>query len=189
MSPPYESFKNLAAGIQSWVFSLALLVGGGWTLYTFVTLDLAKRAEKELFAQAQVNVDVAARQEFRENGDPCIVATVKVTNAGGRNVFLDYSEKPFSVARVSFDKAGNSHLGDELPQDRLLWASRVLRAGETDQYPFLRAVRDPGIYIIQFKVPVPKEEMPEHLKAGGPTGKIYWQGSTVVNITRGKGKK
>ena len=188
MNPPYDSFKNFAAGIQSWVFSFAVLVGGGWTLYTFVTLDMAKRAEKELFAQAQVNVDVSARQEIRENGDPCIVASVKVTNAGGRNVFLDYSGKPFSVTRVSFDQAGNSYLGDELHQDSL-WASRVLRAGETDQYPFLMAVRDPGIYIVQFKVPLPKEEMPEHLKAGGPAGKIYWQGSTVVNITRGRGKK
>jgi len=185
MNPPYESFKNLASGMQSWIVSVAVLVGGGWTFYTFVALDMAKRAEKELFAQAQVNIKIAAREEDLGNGRSCVVAIVEVANAGGRNVFLDYSEKPFSVRRVSFDQAGNSHFGEELFQPNL-WGSRVLRGGETDQYPFLVSVRDPGMYIVQFRVPLPQREMEEHLRAGGPPGKIYWQGSSVVNV-RGKG--
>jgi hypothetical protein len=187
MNPPYESFKDLAAGIQSWIISIAVLVGGGWTLYTFVALEMTKRAEKELFGQAQVNIKIAAKQEEIESGEPCVVAIVELTNAGGRNVFLDYSEKPFVVKRVSFDQAGNSYPREVLRQPNIS-ASRVLRAGETVQYPFLVLVQDPGMYIVQFEVPLPRAEMEEHLKRGGPEGKIYWQGSTVLNVS-GKGKK
>ena len=150
-------------------------------MWTFRVLQIEERAKKELFAQAQVNVDVAATEEVLANGNSCIVATVKVTNAGGRNVFLDYESKPLSVRRISFGQRGESQFGGDVPQD-ILWGSRVLRVGETDQYPLVMMIRDPGMYLVEFKVPLPKSEIPEHELAGGPSGMIYWQGSTVVNI-------
>jgi hypothetical protein len=185
---PHEGFKNLAAGIQSWIISIAVLVGGGWTLYTFVVLEATKRAEKELFTQAQVNIKVHARQEALESGEPCMVAIVEVTNTGGRNVFLDYSEKPLVVKRVSFDQAGHSSSREVLRQPNISAASRVLRAGESVQYPFLILIQEPGMYIVQFEVPLPKAEMDEHRKPGGPAGKIYWEGATVLNVSS-KSKK
>ena len=58
-----ESFKNFAAGVQSWVITVAVVVGGAWTLYTFVTLDMQGRAERELFRQAQLKIGIDAAQE------------------------------------------------------------------------------------------------------------------------------
>jgi hypothetical protein len=189
MASSYESFKNLAAGVQSWVLTIAVLVGGGWTLWTFRTLQVEERAKKELFAQAQINVDVTAKEELVPSGSSVITATVKVTNTGGRNVLLDYGSKPLSIRRISFTQQGQSLFDEPVSQD-VLWGSRVLRAGETDQYPLVLMVRSPGMYLVEFKVPLPRRELQEHLAAGGPQppsgDNIYWQGSAVVNV-RGRG--
>ena len=37
-------------------------MGGGWTLYRFSVLDL-KQAEKELFEQGQIDINIEAKQE------------------------------------------------------------------------------------------------------------------------------
>jgi hypothetical protein len=53
-------------------------------------------------------------------------------------------------------------------------------------------IPDPGMYLVEFKVPLPKQELQEHVDAGGAPpaegAKIYWQGSTVVNIRGSKWK-
>ena len=183
MTPSHERFKNLASGIQSLIVSTAVLVGGGWTLYTFRALHLEKRAQQELFAQAQVNVKVLARQESFADCSTCVAADVEITNTGRKNVFLDYAESPpFSVTQVLFDSDGTSRLGKEIRQPSYLWASRVLRSGETVAYPFSVKVADGGMYLVQFRVPLPKGEMPYHEEVGGPVGKIYWDGATIVTV-------
>ena len=132
-----------------------------------------------------MNVDVTATEAVLTNGDSCIVATVKLTNTGGRNVYLEYGSEPFSVTKISFAQGGQSTFDERVSQG-LLWGSRVLRVGETDQYPLVMLVRDPGMYLVEFKVPLPEREIEEHIKAGGPPPSkaqmIYWQGSTIVNI-------
>jgi len=43
----HDRFATLAAGIQSIVIALAVIIGGGWTVYSFVTLRSAEKAELE----------------------------------------------------------------------------------------------------------------------------------------------
>jgi hypothetical protein len=187
----HESFNNRAAGIQSYVVSVAVIVGGAWTLYTFVALDVKTRAERELFAQAQIDIEIDARQEVLEAGDLCIAATVKLTNTGKRNVFLDYRQKPFSVARLTFTHDGNSRFGSPLLQPSLS-DFRVLRTGETVRYSYAVTVPEPGMYIVRFMTPIPNVEIDEHDKianrAGAPRRPadrpVYWAGSTLVNVQK-----
>jgi len=178
----HESFKNFATGVQNWVIAVAVVVGGAWTLYTFVTLDMQGRAERELFRQAQLKIEIDAAQESPEGADQCIAAIVRITNTGSRNTFLDYSGNPFSVTKIEFDQKGNSRFGQELKQRHLLSQSRVLRTGEAVEYPFFVTVSEPGMYLVQFRVYLPEGELEEHLKAGGSQGGIFWLGSTYVNV-------
>jgi len=186
MPQTYESFRNLASSVQSWTLSIAVIIGGGWTLYTFVALDLEEKAQRELFAQAQVSVKVLARQEIFDSCSTCVAAFVELTNTGRQNVFLDYTEAPFSVNEVLFNSDGSSRLGDEIRQANYLWASRVLRSGETVAYPFSVKVPNAGMYLVQFRVPLPEAEMKYHRDVGGSAGKIYWDGATIVTVTSGE---
>src|SRR5262249_34858412 len=87
----FDSFKNQAAGIQSYIFTLAVVIGGGWTFYTFVAKDVLK-----LYEEAQINVQVEAQQEktpakpMEGCGQFWVTATVRITNTGKRDVALNY---------------------------------------------------------------------------------------------------
>ena len=185
----HDKFRNILSGVQSLVVSMAVIVGGIWTLITFSVLGEVGKAraerseiEKRLHEQAQIVIQIQASHHLVENDKHCIAATVAITNTGERNVFLDYGDPPFSVAQVTFDAQGKSHFKTALTQPNLLSRSRVLRSGETVNYPFFVVVENTGMYVVQFRVPLPPDELPEHLGAGGPKGKISWVGSTYVNI-------
>jgi hypothetical protein len=177
-----ERFKDLSATFQNCVVSIAVLVGGGWALYRFIATHEIERAKLELFKQAQILIKINASDVVLDDGKHCIASIVGITNNGTRNVSLDYSDGPFSITKVDFDVQGNSSLGAELRQDSLLSKSRVLRFGESVEYPFFVRVQDAGVYVVRFQVPLPEKEMKEHLSAGGPVGKIYWVGTTFINI-------
>jgi hypothetical protein len=184
---PSERFKDLSAAVQNCVVSLAVLIGGGWTLYKFVATHETERASRELFQQAQLLIKVSASEMVLADGGHCIASTVAVTNSGTRNVFLDYSGEPFSVRKIDFDARGNSSLGAELRQENLVSGSRVLRVGESVEYPFIVLVRDAGVYVVRFEIPIPPQEMPGHRGGGGAEGKPYWLGTTLINIEQTKG--
>lgn len=179
----HKRFKNLALGIQSLTLTIAILVGGGWTLYTYIATDVQKLAKKSLFQQAQIDIDLQGRHYQIENNKHCISATVAITNNGDRNVFLDYSDAPFSVTLVAFNADGKSEFKKILTQSNLISKSRVLREGETVDYPFFVVVDKTGMYVLQFRVPLPPDEMPEHRGVGGPEGKIFWAGSTYLYVS------
>src|SRR5262245_32345243 len=100
-----QVFQLIAAGIQSILVTLALLIGGIWTLYTFRALYLKQKAqaelaktEAEIFRQAVVKIIVDARQEMFGGETRCIAADVTVENLGNRNTKLDFSSWcPFRV--------------------------------------------------------------------------------------------
>lgn len=48
--------------------------------------------------------------------------------------------------------------------------------------PFVSTIQGPGMYLVQFRVPLPEVEMAEHSSVGGAPGRVYWQGSTVLNV-------
>ena len=59
-------FKDTAAGIQSIITSIAIIVGGGWALFTFwdlgtrykAQLDIAE-SEQRLIEQPVLNIDIS----------------------------------------------------------------------------------------------------------------------------------
>jgi len=182
----YEGFKNRAAGIQSYVLTAAVLVGGGWTLYRYITLDI-RQAQQQLFEQAQIDVTITGTQEQLDSGELCIAAIVQITNNGKRNVFLDYGGNPFSVQQVVFNDRDRPFVSN-LPHP---YPFRVLRTGEAERESFIVRVPHPGIYQVSFMVPLSEAELIEHDKiaerAKAPprnNAKIYWVGSAFVNVHR-----
>jgi hypothetical protein len=168
---------------------LAIAIGGLWAVFQFFTV-LLPRTQKELFAQAQVNVKVEAREEHLvETGESYVLADVRLTNGGGRNVFLDYNKGRITVQRLQVEANKPEWVDDQEP--RREWAHRVLRSGETDELSFVVKVPRPGLYRVVFQVPLPDAEMQEHNRAleklgqKATPGSIFWQGSAVVNVRGG----
>ena len=66
-----EDFNNLAAGIQSLLVGLAVLVGGGWALFRFFSLKEIKKAtadlekaKRDLQQRGHLQVEMHATQIF-----------------------------------------------------------------------------------------------------------------------------
>jgi hypothetical protein len=82
----YESFKNLTAGIQSIVTSVALIGGGIWAFFRFVV-------KRESAHKVDLDIDVTFVRKQRNNWMIECVALVK--NPG--NVRLDFKEFTYEL--------------------------------------------------------------------------------------------
>ena len=187
MSHRSEIAKNLASAFQATVVTIAIIVGGIWTLITFNLLDLP-RLRQELFRQAQVDIVIDAHHEARD-GRNLIAATVSISNQGRRNALLDYRDTTtFSVRKIGLD--GEEAMRVLNSQDNY----RVLRSGETVRYLFVAEADGPGLYIASYRVPLSKTEEEEHWKVvreenerndagiAVEQGRVFWVGSTFVKV-------
>jgi hypothetical protein len=169
---------------------VAILGGGGWTIYTFSALGTRARAQAELFKQAVLEVTVEARQESSDlgtNGQLLVSAVAKIVNKGSRNTFLDFREQaPFRVYRVDFNSAG---VGLKVPVMNLNVDNSymTLRTGATGEFPVFFAVSVPGLYVIDFWVDLSTDELKVHEAtaqddAARRRAKIGWSGHTHLVI-------
>ena len=192
--PWAEKYKPRFEALQALLVSLAVLVGGAWTVSTYMLgrEPQIKEAEKELrwkeveqYRDLVPDVKIAASS--LEQGRGCVLdVTVEVHNNSKSRIRLGFQRPPLAVAAAAPD--GDSLLftplrqasiaaftveGDEvlhLPVARLL-------PGESAVFPFLVPVPAAGLYFLQFQVPV-SADPPD--TAQGRNVAWYWTSRTFA---------
>jgi hypothetical protein len=184
----FESFKNLAAALQSLVLAAGVIIGGIWTFYTFRALSVRVRANNALSAE-QLSLErrarIAVAIEIEQASDPTAaggslaLVTVTLSNAGSRHVYLDTTENAvISLARVAVSDDSTPEFTDR--QDRgfmsaavpkLPLKSLVLAAGAQASFPAAFAISKPGLYYVSAHVPAGQRELDEATALGHPVGK------------------
>lgn len=128
----HERFQHVAAGLQSYAIILAVLIGGAWALYTFISLRARDTARAELHQyeikehefelrkreferagreQAVVNIEVKAVQATAPaDTGRSIEINIQVKNIGNRNVRLEFPDYSMTVAEVRPDDKGHLHI-------------------------------------------------------------------------------
>jgi hypothetical protein len=169
----YERFNKIAGGIQSIVLSIAALVGGGWALYQFNTLQQAEKAQLDIeelrSKEPVVNIDLSASAvnvpATRGFGTAWpkgtylqMVATIR--NDGKADTYLDFTNKPLKLEHV-LDPIGTI-MADEVEVDNLMGGPTLCRAGSIEKLTFLAKIQAPGLYRISLEVPVETSEMKRH---------------------------
>src|SRR5882757_2985695 len=89
----HERFKNIAAGVQSCVIAVSVVIGGIWTYYLFKALNAKGRAIAELHElelrdreQGVIDIEISAKQVAIPGGTGRDIAIdIKVKNLGNRN--------------------------------------------------------------------------------------------------------
>src|SRR5689334_18903433 len=87
----HQRFYNVTAGAQSIIISVAVFVGGLWTLGTYVIGDLSERFRRENLG---LSISVEAKQE-KHGPDPkayYISALVKITNRASAPRFVQFEK-------------------------------------------------------------------------------------------------
>lgn len=181
-----QRFENIASGVNKIVLTIAVIVGGCWSL--FVYRDVARR--EALKAQSNLIVRVEAAQlVVPEDPSLYIRGIVEIRNAGTRNTIMILpSRGQVEIARVDFDKEGRDRFTSRDTTQVYMWADRAPTSktslmGGMDDLPFVQRVSGPGVYLVSFSV---LRDSVDVLMAGGNgpgDRKLSWTGATYVVVS------
>jgi hypothetical protein len=157
----FESFKNLADGIQALMIALGVLVGGVWALIRFWSLrsiETARaeleKAHRELVSRGFLEVQLHASQlNDAHRGTMYINLLLEIRNVGTGTEVIRWEDSKISAALVTLDEQGQVELSDGLTGSFLriddkpvVFSTISPKAKEYDS--FIIPVVEPGIYLI-----------------------------------------
>lgn len=192
-----DRFQKIAAGLQATILSLAVVIGGGWTLYTFNSQLQVENAQaqvqklrRELDGEPKLEVSIDAKQiESVEKSRYLIVGTVNVRNVGTSNTSLTFDGFPLSVYWVSFEEHGIEKwvLRQRLPlrmSDSKTIGSLIALAGSTNSKPFAVQLGQSGMYAIRLSAARSGSEIDVARVAGARVTDVpvEWEGVTYISV-------
>ncbi|MFQ2400719.1 hypothetical protein [Aeromonas dhakensis] len=194
----HEKSNNFFTGLSGLVTILAIIIGGGWTAYTFDLLHQAEKAQQELIeiqerikntASSSINLDV--RQT--ENPELGVVVEVNLTNNGRSQLHYSLKDNPLKVYSVIVqgDKVGAGKIYMPKPYKSLAKMksgeknktreSITVLTGAKKTISYVLTVDKPGLYYITFEA--------DHDDSVKIDENVKWFASKYFEVTEGKDKK
>jgi hypothetical protein len=156
-----ETIKNWTAALQSVAIVVAIIVAGTWRA---CALHEREQAERALQQQGVVDATLEASQHIAGDGKIVVSALVGLKNAGTRNVVFDWSTAGLTIMRIDKFPLGQPVTALPLSSADFL----EVRAGETMTQPYVALIDNPGVYLLSFRIAMPKREVGVSILAGGP---------------------
>jgi len=192
-----DRFEKVAAGIQSWLISAAILVGGAWTLYTFSSQLQVQNAraqltkvQRELEAEPRLEISIDTQQlGLQEKNTRYIVGQLTVRNVGNAATALVFDGRPMKLFKVTTGNAGEAWiLVRELElrsSERATLGGLMCHASSTSSWSFISNVEKPGLYVIKFSATRKPDEAARVVKSGSEKWakmKIQWAASHYFEV-------
>ena len=182
-----ERIKDLTGIAQNLLISLAVVIGGAWTIFMFWTERPDRKAEREAFAQPIINVEVAAEQiDMDDKGGLYVFAVAKLKNHGNLTGVLDLkATPPFRISRIAFSGDGIAVGELQAPiaaRNVTGTTSAALGAHAYDEYHVFVRVAEPGHYYVEFLAPLAESEFKGD-KAIPADAKNWW-GATRLEVKK-----
>ena len=200
----HERFRNMAAGFQSIVISLAVVVGGLWSAYTFGVLRTVEDAKAKIESLTAPSLSITIDTDRVKAVSPNrigLIVRIRAENTGGQNLQLDLRENPLNVALVEPGTDGHLHAKKTYQPihymdirgesyDKSAAYGIEIKSKKTLNYYI--EVDEPGLYFVRFRAPLGKvgqyfaarEEIGriEAEKTGLPYVGGYWLSTTFVDL-------
>ncbi len=161
----FENFNNLASGIQSLMVAVAVLIGGGWALYQFVSMKtLAKaradleKVKRELHERGVI--EVTLNPTFLPAPDPQVIGfihlVIELKNVGTGTEVIRWDETTFRLAKLDYDENRGASVQEKT-------VGKFLRVGiiptystiapkQTLHHSAVVAVQEPGVFLIDAQI-------------------------------------
>ena len=188
MNPVLLDLKTVAEIAQNAAVALAVVVGGGWTLYTFFRLGLVAKAEAELeekmkalHESAVLDVTISAEQLSIKGDDAFYISSVaSIVNVGNVDTFINYDEARFFITEVNYDKEGMIVYGTPVPATYPSplgnkMTGTTMPSKFTCRIPYLFRVKHPGLFLVSF-------EAVDHGEANNAINKLCSQTPGPVEV-------
>lgn len=157
-------WKDLSETAEHLMVALGVLIGGGWTLYTFIRLKMVANARlkleekiEELHKSAVLDATISARQiAVGTETDFYISALVSIINVGTTDTAINYSDVEFFVCEANIDPQGVMHYvnvasGSYPYPQKLRPIGTTVPLKFTFRVPYVVKVRKAGLYLMTFK--------------------------------------
>ena len=195
-----EEFKNLAAGFQSLTIAAAVVIGGAWALYRFLSLKTIEKAradlertKRQLQARGLLQLELSARELFMPENDVMLIELrIAVTNVGTGPEILNWNESSVTAARLTHDselKVGTEVQGRYLTTDSSPLYGCSIHPTQIEGFSFVISVTEPGLYLIEARISGSPEEA-QHTKNEAESGgvdvgdsAIVWQDTIYFNVS------
>jgi hypothetical protein len=188
--PDPDRFQKVASGVQSSLLSIALVVGGGWTLYVFnsqlqvenARAQLAK-LNRDLTESPRLELDISVQPlKFSKASDHrYFECRLTVKNVGTKSTTLNFEDKAVRLYRVAIDDHGQSSWSlaqatnipvDDKAATRL--SALVAQTGATNFASWAMEINEPGLYVLSISAKRSASEDAEAIAAGAPKGRGIW---------------
>jgi hypothetical protein len=179
-----EQFKHLSEAIKNVVFTVAVIVGGIWTLYTFRSLGQEQQARSTIAKLEADTANVAAQRresELKARDFPLaieltatpkkigrqrqIAVVAKLHNPGAGPLLLTFREPTFRLARMV--RTSDGRTVTLVREGKAMYLTsrgandvpgRRLLGQQTRRLPYLFDVAEAGDYLVQVNVDYRDEE-------------------------------
>ena len=159
-----ETFKNIAAGIQSTILAVSIPVAGYWTYTTFDATAQAKterikykKLQEELKEKRSLAIEMDS-EVVTDDGEQIIFTTINIENDGNREESFSVSEDQISVFQWS--KFGTDTPAISRSHSMIVehpggeHVEYALNAGEKAELIVVSQVNDSGLYTLEFQIPI-----------------------------------
>lgn len=165
LTSDHERFKDVAAGIQSFVLMLAAIVGGIWAAYQFHALHRGDIASADLIAkrlaverEPVIMVDVKSDLEYMPDLKRRVVlATVTIKNVGSDTAILEMQNSDrdapvMGIYKYEIDKTYGEYFGIvySAPAVSHPLETDTIRPHSEQVLRYLFDVQETGVYMIVF---------------------------------------
>lgn len=181
--------QAIAATLQSFALTGAVIVGGAWTWYTFrANSDTAQaqlqKLKHEIETEPRIEIDIStiplkvAGSERRY-----ILGSIQAKNVGSANTVLQLDRKPVQIYRVEVGSKGEVWLPVRSPDLKIgptvSTPSLICEVGVTKQVHFVAMIEEAGLYVVTFSAVRNASETTAAIKLGavfhGPKGRYEWR--------------
>ena len=196
-----ERFQKIASGVQAVLVSVAVVIGGGWTLYTFNSQLQVENAQaqvrklkREIEAEPKIEISLDLRQVASlARGKYVLSGLVTLKNVGNATTALFLTDDSITIFRVAFNEKGIETWVPvrEVPirvSENATVVALMSHATAANFAPFTVELNEPGIYAVRFFAERRFEEASLALTLGAkPTGegkdaKISWANHAYVAV-------
>ena len=158
-----ERLKNTAAIAQSVAVTLAVVVGGLWTLFTFNSLYQSEKAKMELIGKPALNlsIETTITKPINDSAYVGLVIDVKFENVGTRFLELYCDTPSFSISKLgilrdsTIGSLGTTYLRNVMHyygSDTVMNTVAIgVQPNSKKTLSYYYDVDKPGIYFINFR--------------------------------------
>jgi hypothetical protein len=174
-----SDFNNVASGIKSIVLAASVFIGGVWSWWKAseymehkLSRSIAERELQKLKNRPNIEVELSCSQFFNfDDSGLYIRGIVKLKNNGNFPAFIKY-DSPIYITKLELSPEGErkvvQHYREEVITAPLFdkkdgnyelqcLRDQVLDPNCETSTNFIKKVRDPGLYLVEYRVPIDVE--------------------------------